>query len=371
LPILLDVNLLPPSGPDAALSSQQNEALRALEDSMVAGRGRVAVITGPPGVGKTSVAALFAELHRDSFRGGVRLVTPGPAGGRSDLAWFVDQELESTQPSLLIIDEAHGLSDVPREVARLQSDRPELRILLVSNGEVPPTAGDETRIELGRFRSDEVASLLELDLQPERLEALWRWLGNRPPNFRELLRAIQNEVVTPEELGDAELVDSAVVLGPDGRPLAGHESEPLEVHVRSAAAELYELVQVDPGLLRAVTAREFEEIVAEYFTREGYEVTLTAASRDGGKDLYAAKQDGVGSFLYVVECKAYAPHERVGVHLVRHLYGVVQHENATAGILATTSYFTKPALAFEEDVRFRLSLRDFDKVAAWLSYEMR
>jgi len=37
-----------------------------------------------------------------------------------------------------------------------------------------------------------------------------------------------------------------------------------------------------------------------HLERHGYTVTLTPQTRDGGKDMYAARRDDVGSFLYVV-----------------------------------------------------------------------
>jgi restriction system protein len=110
----------------------------------------------------------------------------------------------------------------------------------------------------------------------------------------------------------------------------------------------------------------FEEVVADLLSRQGYEVTVTPASRDGGKDIYAAKKDIVGSFLYIVECKKYSPDDRVGVGLIRQLYGVVQAEKATAGIMATTSFFTKGAQEFQSRVAYQISLQDYFGIQKWL-----
>ena len=125
-----------------------------------------------------------------------------------------------------------------------------------------------------------------------------------------------------------------------------------------------------PNLLYSLSPRGFEEVVAELLGRLGYEITLTPASRDGGKDIYAAKKDHLGTFLYVVECKKYAPDRRVGVGLVRQLNGVVQAEQATAGILATTAFFTRGALQFQETIASQLSLKDYVGIQQWLSAAM-
>jgi restriction endonuclease Mrr len=51
---------------------------------------------------------------------------------------------------------------------------------------------------------------------------------------------------------------------------------------------------------------------------------------------------------------------------VRHLYGVVEREHATHGIIATTSTFTRDATIEAETLKYRLTLADFQKVLQWL-----
>jgi restriction endonuclease len=69
---------------------------------------------------------------------------------------------------------------------------------------------------------------------------------------------------------------------------------------------------------------------------------------------------------FLIECKRYAPSHKVGVELVRALYGVRMHEKATKGILATTSTFTRGAKAFFNDHLWELEPRDFDGVVDWV-----
>jgi restriction endonuclease Mrr len=95
--------------------------------------------------------------------------------------------------------------------------------------------------------------------------------------------------------------------------------------------------------LARLRPREFEELTAELFTREGYDVTLTPESHDNGVDLYVAKRTPLGPLLYVVECKRYRPDRPIGASLVRQLRGMVERESATAGILVTTSSFSTDA----------------------------
>lgn len=122
----------------------------------------------------------------------------------------------------------------------------------------------------------------------------------------------------------------------------------------------------NPTDLYQLSSRRFEELTAEILMRKGYKVELTPATRDGGKDIYAAHKDDLGSFLYLVECKKYDPNHKVGVKVIRDLYGVLSKEKATYGIVVTTSDFTKPAQEFQEDVKFQMSLKNFDSIQKWL-----
>ncbi|WP_106917105.1 restriction endonuclease [Chryseobacterium aurantiacum] len=121
-----------------------------------------------------------------------------------------------------------------------------------------------------------------------------------------------------------------------------------------------------PDLMYKLTSRQFEELVAELFVQEGYEVELTKSTVDGGKDIYAAKTTVFGQFLYVVECKKYSPENKVGVNVLRSLYGVVQNEKVTSGIIVTSSYFTKNARNFQQNIKHQLQLNDFNNLCKWL-----
>jgi restriction endonuclease Mrr len=56
---------------------------------------------------------------------------------------------------------------------------------------------------------------------------------------------------------------------------------------------------------------------------------------------------------------------------VREQYGVVEQERASHGVIATTSSFTKHARAFHEQLTYRLSLTDFNKLVEWLREHKR
>ena len=122
-----------------------------------------------------------------------------------------------------------------------------------------------------------------------------------------------------------------------------------------------------PELMRDVHPRRFEEIVAELFRRMGYEVILTPRTKDGGFDVLAFQKTGIGKLLTLVECKRFRPDRKIGVGLVRTLYGVVEERRASHGVIATTSSFTRDARAFQQNLEHRLSLSDFNDLSEWLA----
>ena len=131
--------------------------------------------------------------------------------------------------------------------------------------------------------------------------------------------------------------------------------------------ELIAYLAKHPEKMRDMPHRKFEELVAELFKSKGYTVTLTPRTRDGGFDVQAVQRSDIGTVLILIECKRYAPQNKVGVEVIRGLYGVVEHQSATKGLIATTSYFTKAAQEFHNDLKCRLALADFDAMRSMLN----
>lgn len=127
----------------------------------------------------------------------------------------------------------------------------------------------------------------------------------------------------------------------------------------------------DPGSLRTIERRQFEEIIAELFGSFGYSVELTSQTRDGGRDVIAIGSNEDIRTKFLIECKRPDPGRPVGVGVVRQLLGVVDDEKATKGILVATTYFSKDAKAFEERNQWRLELKEFDAIASWIDRYVR
>jgi restriction endonuclease Mrr len=112
--------------------------------------------------------------------------------------------------------------------------------------------------------------------------------------------------------------------------------------------------------------RKFEILIAEILKDKGYEVTLTPSTRDGGKDIVAVYNSPFGHQIFIVECKRYKEEHKVGVEIVRGLYGVQMAERYNQGIIATTSTFTKDAIDFVKPLKFQLELKGFDDIKEWI-----
>ncbi|MDP4009805.1 MAG: restriction endonuclease [Candidatus Shapirobacteria bacterium] len=96
--------------------------------------------------------------------------------------------------------------------------------------------------------------------------------------------------------------------------------------------------------LMDLTPGEFESLITNLFEKMGLETRLTQASRDGGVDCVAYDPRPIFGGKVVIQAKRYK--NTVGVSAVRDLFGTVQNEGASKGILVTTSGYGKAAFDF-------------------------
>lgn len=95
-------------------------------------------------------------------------------------------------------------------------------------------------------------------------------------------------------------------------------------------------------VLRDMTWREFELLVGEAFRRRGYQVHEEGGAQpDGGVDLVL---DRAGQ-RYLVQCKHWKV-SRVGVKVVREMFGVMAAQGAAGGFVVTSGNYTPEAIAF-------------------------
>ena len=103
--------------------------------------------------------------------------------------------------------------------------------------------------------------------------------------------------------------------------------------------------------IRSLGWEEFEELIEAHYRRLGFGVRREAGGGpDGGVDVRISKSGGE---TYLVQCKQWRA-RRVGVKVVRELFGVVAAEDATGGIVVTSGSFTREAEEFAKRVAVEL-----------------
>lgn len=143
--------------------------------------------------------------------------------------------------------------------------------------------------------------------------------------------------------------------------------------VRSVAIPWEEIIrglQQDPTFLHGIKPRRLEELIAEAYTREGYQdVILTPFSADRGRDvIVSATLPGIGTIKIVDQVKRYKQGNKVTADEVRALIGVLtRDQDVSKGIVTTTSDFA-PGIQEEFKAFFpsRLELKNGNELAEWL-----
>ena len=98
-----------------------------------------------------------------------------------------------------------------------------------------------------------------------------------------------------------------------------------------------------PNLME-LSPTEFEGLITNLFGAMGLDTRQTRPSRDGGVDCVAFDPRPIFGGKVVIQAKRYK--NTVGVSAVRDLFGTVQNEGASKGILVTTSGYGKAAFEF-------------------------
>jgi restriction system protein len=124
---------------------------------------------------------------------------------------------------------------------------------------------------------------------------------------------------------------------------------------RAARRAPLDLLSMDPY--------DFEQLVANLFTKMGYNTQRTGRSGDGGVDVEVRSDDPLASGLIVISVKRLK--RTVAAHYVRELAGTVHDRDAIKGILVTTSGFGPSSWEFA--AKNRLELVDGERLRTWLA----
>lgn len=110
-------------------------------------------------------------------------------------------------------------------------------------------------------------------------------------------------------------------------------------------ADVLSSLEQRPNLME-LTPSEFEALITNLFERMGLETRMTQASRDGGVDCVAFDPRPIFGGKVVIQAKRYKG--TVGVSAVRDLFGTMQNEGASKGILVTTSGYGRASFEFAD-----------------------
>lgn len=108
-------------------------------------------------------------------------------------------------------------------------------------------------------------------------------------------------------------------------------------------ADVLSTLDTRPNLME-LSPGEFESLITNLFEKMGLETRLTQASRDGGVDCVAYDPRPIFGGKVVIQAKRYK--NTVGVSAVRDLFGTMQNEGASKGILVTTSGYGRASHEF-------------------------
>lgn len=124
--------------------------------------------------------------------------------------------------------------------------------------------------------------------------------------------------------------------------------------------------------IEALGWREFEELIAELLSNDGYSVELGPGRSDGGVDIVATKNlREVGSFKTIWQAKKLRQGKKVGLSLIRELADTRLEQKASKGIIVTTTFLTSGALERVKRDEYSLGKVDRNDLQKWIERIIR
>ncbi len=346
---------------------RREKELSELKKILSESDNHVALITGVAGIGKTTLVRVYAEENKEQY---------------SNVyiwhAWQLPKDLRVEDNSLIIIDDADELdSKKLEEIIKYN----ELSFILVVGRTVDYRFSKEkfvclsvnglSQSEIVSFRLNRFKDHL-IDFDYEEMKRIFLLTQGNPLIIENMFRLVDSLGINIIDkllyqqisVGKSDIVvPNKSIISPS---LISIKKDVLQIN-----DDLMCFIAQEPMSMYELSPREFEKIIAELFKKLGYEVELTKQTRDGGVDIYIAEKTDLGKFLFLVECKHYAPNRPVGIEVIRNMYGVLgmNKRKPTGGIIATTSHFAKGVREeiVELNLEHRISLHDFEYISELLA----
>jgi len=321
-----------------------------LHDEMLVGLFRAMrkgnfLLMGRRGDGKTAALMRFSDLLIEA--GAEFSLIPASAGERSFVPPF---------GKINLIDDVHLQISSGMVEALKRSQSSSLNIMTLESGainRIRDVVAVDGIIEIRTLSIEEQRSFLISEWQ--KANGIDRGIAKTRSAIDDYIRG-KNQ--NPRELKNLlnSLQPGSVTLLRNIQPTG--KIELIKPRIVTLNKNLADAIRRDPSRLDTLNSEQFEEFVAELFEKQGYKVTLTKKSRDGGIDVIAEKKDVI-DFSVLAQCKKYAPHRPIGAQVIREMVGVLDINKGTAGAIFTTSRFTATAIEEAKMIRHRMSLHDY------------
>lgn len=334
----------------------------------VRNQGMPTVISGVDGVGKSALLQQFLR----SVRTNEAPLVWAPGAHPDEAIVEIDARIEElsrrrNRPEIVAIDGVDGLSashleDVARRIFNFKAVR-----TLIFVARLAPNLSRAKMLQLEPLNVADASEMAEHLLgrrytRETAIEAI-RASGGLPLALKLLADQIRgggSQDVESVLRGDIYQLDRQIVV-PERKLITA-----IKPHIITANEALVERLRRHPAAIYELPPRKFEELIAELLSDLGYDVELTPATRDGGKDILAYMDTPHGKALCLVEAKRYRQNRPVGVELVRTLYGTLTDAEASSAMLVTTSSFSPDARSFQQRHQYRLALRDYGHIVGWI-----
>ncbi len=198
-----------------------------------------------------------------------------------------------------------------------------------------------------------------------------KWQGRRL-QFSENVRKVLQDIIALELLTEPSSSLAALHITVKALIIPGDQTNDgiLVKGVTALWFEIFRMIQADPDSIHQIGCWKWEELLAGAYKQDGWEtVVLTPKRGDHGIDVIAERKGwGQLRFLLLDQMKAYKPGHLIGPDEIREMKGVLlDHPEASKGLITTTADFTPGALEAAANLAPRLELRPRDKLVEWLA----
>lgn len=346
-----------------------DELLRIAEIMKSHGHYRI-LVRGAPGSGKSTLLRFLSHYTENKMP--LEIIN-GRSLCASDYSLMVSPEVP------LIID---GFDEIvnPYDRIRFLSDRKINKLVCTSQACMPMDTYFTHIVTLKPLTQNQIMMLIEkLGLSDRLFDSLMcqRYVSDKEVTPRDVLAYVISTINSSNlqefyshhnhflyQYGNGIDFSSDIIYSPNEIILPSKE---IITDIAVVDDSLLKRAKQDPRIMLSFSPREFEEMVCELLDKQGYKVKLTKQTRDGGKDIIVVQKSFLGEFCIYVECKKYDISRPISVGLIRELYGTVMVDNATAGMIVTTSHFTRDAKEYSAKIQHRMTLKDYNDLVQELN----